>query len=198
MMNYLNASRLNRLVTMFIDYAELMAEDGILMSMQDWVDQTITKAFYAFVQDKLHFAVTGKTAAELIYERADSEKPAMGLTTWKDSPDGKILKRDIGIAKNYLNEKELSRLNRLVTMFIDYAELMAEDEILMSMQDWVDQTNQFLLNNRRKVLNGKGKISHDVAMQKAEKEYEVFRVKQDREYVSEFDREVEKYLKGND
>ena len=87
----------------------------------------ITKAFYAFVQDKLHFAVTGKTAAELIYERADSEKPAMGLTTWKDSPDGKILKRDIGIAKNYLNEKELSRLNRLVTMFIDYAELMAED-----------------------------------------------------------------------
>ena len=158
----------------------------------------ITKAFYAFVQNKLHFAVTGKTAAELIYERADSEKPAMGLTTWKDSPDGKILKRDIGIAKNYLNEKELSRLNRLVTMFIDYAELMAEDEILMSMQDWVDQTNQFLLNNRRKVLNGKGKISHDVAMQKAEKEYEVFRVKQDREYVSEFDREVEKYLKGND
>ncbi len=130
----------------------------------------ITKAFYAFVQNKLHFAVTGKTAAELIYERADSEKPAMGLTTWKDSPDGKILKRDIGIAKNYLNEKELSRLNRLVTMFIDYAELMAEDEILMSMQDWVDQTNQFLLNNRRKVLNGKGKISHDVAMQKAEKE----------------------------
>lgn len=158
----------------------------------------ITKAFYEFVQNKLHFAVTGKTAAELIYERADSEKPAMGLTTWKDSPDGKILKRDIGIAKNYLNEKELSRLNRLVTMFIDYAELMAEDEILMSMQDWVDQTNQFLLNNRRKVLNGKGKISHDVAMQKAEKEYEVFRVKQDREYVSEFDREVEKYLKGND
>ena len=158
----------------------------------------ITKNFYAFVQNKLHFAVTGKTAAELIYERADSEKPAMGLTTWKEAPNGKVLKRDIGIAKNYLNEKELSRLNRLVTMFIDYAELMAEDEILMSMQDWVDQTNQFLLNNRRKVLNGKGKISHDVAMQKAEKEYEVFRVKQDREYVSEFDREVEKYLKGND
>lgn len=156
----------------------------------------VTKSFYAFVQNKLHFAVTGKTAAELIYERADSEKPAMGLTTWKDAPDGKILKRDIGIAKNYLNEKELSKLNRLVTMFIDYAELMAEDEILMSMQDWVDQTNQFLMNNRRKVLNGKGKISHDTAMQKAEDEYKVFRVKQDSEYVSEFDREVEKYLKG--
>lgn len=156
----------------------------------------ITKNFYAFVQNKLHFAVTGKTAAELIYERADSEKPAMGLTTWKETPNGKVLKRDIGIAKNYLNEKELSRLNRLVTMFIDYAELMAEDEILMSMQDWVEQTNQFLMNNRRKVLDGKGKISHDIAMQKAEKEYEVFRVRQDREYVSEFDREIEKYLKG--
>ena len=156
----------------------------------------ITKNFYAFVQNKLHFAVTGKTAAELIYERADSEKPAMGLTTWKEAPNGKVLKHDIGIAKNYLNEKELSRLNRLVTMFIDYAELMAEDEILMSMQDWVEQTNQFLMNNRRKVLDGKGKISHDIAMQKAEKEYEVFRVRQDREYVSEFDREIEKYLKG--
>ena len=156
----------------------------------------ITKNFNAFVQNKLHFAVTGKTAAELIYERADSEKPAMGLTTWKEAPNGKVLKRDIGIAKNYLNEKELSRLNRLVTMFIDYAELMAEDEILMSMQDWVEQTNQFLMNNRRKVLDGKGKISHDIAMQKAEKEYEVFRVRQDREYVSEFEREIEKYLKG--
>lgn len=155
-----------------------------------------TKAFYAFVQNKLHFAVTGKTAAELIYERVDSEKPAMGLTTWRDAPNGKVLKRDIGIAKNYLNEKELPRLNRLVTMFIDYAELMAEDGILMSMQDWVDQTNQFLVNNRRKVLAGKGRISHDIAMEKANKEYEVFRIKQDQEYVSEFDREVEKYLKG--
>lgn len=157
-----------------------------------------TKAFYAFVQNKLHFAITGKTAAELIYERADSEKPAMGLTTWKDAPNGKVLKRDIGIAKNYLNEKELSRLNRLVTMFIDYAELMAEDEILMSMQDWIDQINQFLRNNRRKVLAGKGRVSHDEAIEKADKEYEVFRVKQDREYVSEFDREVEKYLSGKE
>ena len=89
----------------------------------------ITKNFYAFVQNKLHFAVTGKTAAELVYERVDSERPAMGLTTWKDAPDGKVLKRDIGIAKNYLNEKESLRLNRLVTMFIYYAELMSEDEI---------------------------------------------------------------------
>lgn len=145
---------------------------------------------------KDYFAVTGKTAAELVYERVNAEKPAMGLTTWKDAPDGKILKRDISVAKNYLNEKELSRLNRLVTMFIDYGELMAEDEVLMSMQDWVEQTNQILRNNRREVLEGKGKVSHDMAMKKAEKEYEIFRVKQYLEYVSEFDREVERYLKG--
>ena len=128
-----------------------------------------TRAFYAFVQNKLHFAVTGQTAVELIYDRADAEKPTMGLTTWKDAPDGKILNRDIVIAKNYLNEKEMSRLNRLVTMFIDYAELMAEDEVLMSMQDWVDQTNQFLSNNRRKVLEGKGRISHDQAIKRLRK-----------------------------
>lgn len=155
-----------------------------------------TRAFYAFVQNKLHFAVTGQTAAELIYDRADAEKPTMGLTTWKDAPDGKILKRDIVVAKNYLNEKEMSRLNRLVTMFIDYAELMAEDEVLMSMQDWVDQTNQFLSNNRRRVLEGKGRISHDQAIEKAAKEYDIFRVRQDQEYVSEFDKQTEKYFKG--
>ena len=155
-----------------------------------------TRAFYSFVQNKLHFAVTGQTAAELIFDRADAEKPTMGLTTWKDAPDGKILKRDIVVAKNYLNEKEISRLNRLVTMFIDYAELMAEDEVLMSMQDWVDQTNQFLSNNRRKVLEGKGRISHDQAIKKAAKEYDIFRVRQDQEYVSEFDKQTEKYFKG--
>lgn len=155
-----------------------------------------TRAFYSFVQNKLHFAVTGQTAAELIYTRADAEKPTMGLTTWKDAPDGKILKRDIAVAKNYLNEKELARLNRLVTMFIDYAELMAEDEVLMSMQDWITQTNQFLSNNRQKVLEGKGNISHEDAMEKASAEYESFRVKQDREYVSEFDRQTEKYYRG--
>ena len=156
----------------------------------------ITRAFYAFVQNKLHFAVTGQTAAELIYDRADAEKPTMGLTTWKDAPDGKILKRDIIVAKNYLNEKEMSRLNRLVTMFIDYAELMAEDEVLMSMQDWVEQTNRFLSNNRRKVLEGKGRISHEQAIEKATKEYDIFRVRQDQEYISEFDKQTEKYFKG--
>ena len=155
-----------------------------------------TKAFYAFIQNKLHFAVTGKTAAEIIYERANAELPTMGLTTWKDAPDGKILKRDIMVAKNYLTEKELSKLNRLVTMFIDYAELMAEDEVLMSMKDWLEQTDQFLANNRRKVLEGKGQVSHTRAIEKVNKEYTVFRVRQDEEYVSQFDKEMEKYYKG--
>ena len=155
-----------------------------------------TKAFYSFVQNKLHFAVTGKTAAELIYERADSNQPTMGLTTWSAAPDGKILKRDVTIAKNYLNEKELSRLNRLVTMFIDYAELMAEDQVLMSMADWLKQTDVFLSTNRRNILADKGTVSHDQAVDKAAKEYEIFRVRQDREYISDFDRETEKYLKG--
>lgn len=155
-----------------------------------------TREFYAFVQNKLHYAATGQTAAEIIYDRADAQKPAMGLTTWIDAPDGKILKRDVMIAKNYLNEKELSRLNRLVTMFIDYAELMAEDEVLMSMQDWLDQTNHFLTSNRRKVLEGKDQVSHADALEKAEKEYAVFRIRQDQEYISEFDRQTEKYLKG--
>ena len=159
-------------------------------------DSEITKNFYAFVQNKLHFAVTGQTAAEIVFYRADANKPTMGLTTWKDAPDGKIYKRDISIAKNYLNKKEMSRLNRLVTMFIDYAELMAEDEILMSMQDWIEQTNNFLKNNRRNVLEGKGSISHEPAIEKANKEYEVFRVRQDEKYISEFDRQTEKYFKG--
>ena len=155
-----------------------------------------TKAFYAFVQNKLHYAVTGKTAAELISERATLDSPTMGLTTWKGAPDGKILKSDTLVAKNYLNEKKLSRLNRLVTMFIDYAELMAEDEQLMSMQDWLNETDRFLANNRRKVLGGKGHISRDAAVKKVGAIYEEFRKKQDAEYVSEFDRQIEKYLKG--
>ena len=157
-----------------------------------------TKAFYAFVQNKLHYAVTGKTAAELISERATPDSPTMGLTTWKGAPDGKILKSDTLVAKNYLSEKELSRLNRLVTMFIDYAELMAEDEQLMSMQDWLEETDRFLTNNRRQVLGSKGHISRDAAMKKVGAIYDEFRKKQDAEYISEFDREIAKYLKGGE
>lgn len=157
-----------------------------------------TKAFYSFVQNKLHYAVTGKTAAELLDERATLDSPTMGLTTWKGAPDGKILKSDVIVAKNYLNEKEISRLNRLVTMFIDYAELMAEDEQPMSMQDWLDETNRFLTNNRRRVLEGKGKISHEAAVKKVGDIYSEFRKQQDKDYVSEFDRETARYLKGEE
>ena len=155
-----------------------------------------TKAFYAFVQNKLHYAVTGKTAAELISQRATLDSPTMGLITWKGAPDGKILKSDTLVAKNYLNQKELSRLNRLVTMFIDYAELMAEDEQLMSMQDWLKETDRFLTNNRRQVLDGKGRISREAAVKKVSGIYEEFRKRQDADYISEFDRQTEKYLKG--
>ena len=155
-----------------------------------------TKAFYAFVQNKLHYAVTGKTAAELLSQRATLDSPTMGLTTWKGAPDGKILKSDTLVAKNYLNQKELSRLNRLVTMFIDYAELMAEDEQLMSMQDWLRETDRFLANNRRQVLDGKGHISREAAVKKVSGIYEEFRKRQDADYISEFDRQTEKYLKG--
>lgn len=155
-----------------------------------------TKAFYAFVQNKLHYAVTGKTAAELLSQRATLDSPTMGLTTWKGAPDGKILKSDTLVAKNYLNQKELSRLNRLVTMFIDYAELMAEDEQLMSMQDWLKETDRFLTNNRRQVLDGKGHISREAAVKQVSSIYEEFRKRQDADYISEFDRQTEKYLKG--
>ena len=155
-----------------------------------------TRAFYSFVQNKLHFTVTGKTAAELIAERATLDSPTMGLTTWEGAPDGKILKSDTLIAKNYLNKKEIARLNRLVTMFIDYAELMAEDEKLMSMQDWLDETDRFLTNNRRNVLEGKGSVSHDEAAKKVGEIYAQFRKKQDADYISEFDRQTAKYLKG--
>jgi len=159
-------------------------------------NSNLTREFYAFVQNKLHYAITGKTAAELIAERANLEHPTMGLTTWKAGPDGKILKRDVGIAKNYLNEKELSRLNRIVTMFIDHAELMAEDEVLMSMADWIQETDRFLQNSRRKVLEGKGTVSHDDAIKKAEGIYEQFRIRQDKNYISQFDIAMSKYLKG--
>ena len=155
-----------------------------------------TRVFYAFVQNKLHFAVTGKTAAELIAERATLDSPTMGLTTWKGAPDGKILKSDVLVAKNYLNEKEISRLNRLVTMFIDYAELMAEDQVPMSMEDWLQETDRFLANNRRNVLEGKGHVSREQAVKKVGEIYEQFRKKQDADYISDFDRAMEKYLKG--
>lgn len=155
-----------------------------------------TKRFYAFVQNKMHYAITGKTAAEIIHDRADSEHPTMGLTTWKASPDGKIIKSDIKVAKNYLNEKELDKLNRIVVMYIDYAEFQALNENVMTMKDWIEITDEFLKFNRQKVLTNAGKISHADAMEKASEEYNKFRVRQDKEYISEFDKVMNKYLKG--
>ena len=150
--------------------------------------------FFKIVQNKLHFAITGKTAAELIMERVDSSKPHMGLTTWKKSPDGKILKSDVIIAKNYLNQDEMKKLERLTNLFLDYAEDMALEEQIMTMKDWINATDDLLKLRKKKILQDSGKVSHNMAVEKAEKEYEIFRVKQDQEYISSMDTLYEKYL----
>lgn len=153
--------------------------------------------FFKIVQNKLHYAITGKTAAELIYERVDSDKLHMGLTTWKNSPDGLIYKYDVGIAKNYLNEQELKKLNNLTTLFLDYAEDMAEEQKLMTMQKWIDATDKLLEFREKKILNDSGTISHREAIEKAENEYEKFRIKQDREYISSMDEMYKRYIEEN-
>ena len=153
--------------------------------------------FFKIVQNKMHYAVTGKTAAELIYERVDSEKVHMGLTAWKNSPDSKIMKYDIGIAKNYLNEDEIKKLERLTISFLDYAEDMAEEHQIMTMNDWIKETDELLKFRKKNVLNDSGKISHKQAIEKAENEYEKFRVKQDREYISSMDEMYKRYLEEN-
>ena len=153
-------------------------------------DNDITKNFFATVQNKLHFAMTGKTAAEIIYERADSTKAHMGLTVWKNSPKGRIRESDVVIAKNYLNETELDHLNRIVTMYLDYAEMQAKRGIIMYMKDWVSKLDAFLKFNERQILSNAGKITHEVAEVLALGEYEKYRVMQDKNYISDFDREV--------
>lgn len=155
-----------------------------------------TNLFYKIVQNQLHFATTGKTAAEIIYERVDSGKPFMGLTTWKNSPQGKILKSDIAIAKNYLNQAEVSKLDRLMNMFIDFAELRALNRQLMTMKDWLRQVEKFLDYTDQQILQDAGQISHAMAIAKASEEYEKYRVQQNREYLSDFDHAFIKYLKG--
>lgn len=157
-----------------------------------------TKIFYKTVQNKLHFATTGQTAAEIIYNRANSEKPYMGLTSWKNAPQGKVLKSDTTIAKNYLNKKEIDKLNRLVTLFIDFAELRALNQKIMTMEDWIAHINKFLAFSDQDILENAGRISHEMAVAKAHDEYDKFRVKQDKLYVSDFDKAFEKYLKGGD
>lgn len=162
------------------------------------IKSDITLNFYKTVQNKLHWAITGNTAAEIIESRANADNPNMGLTTWKNSPDGKILKSDTNIAKNYLSEKEISELNRLVELYLNFAELQAERNIPMKMNEWVEALDSFLKINRYDLLNNPGKISHEMAIKKAESEYSKFRRIQDQKFISDFDKEVKKIKKyGN-
>ncbi|KKU44550.1 MAG: hypothetical protein UX60_C0001G0003 [Berkelbacteria bacterium GW2011_GWA2_46_7] len=148
----------------------------------------IAKNFFAFVQNKLHWAITGQTAAELIHTRADAEKPNMGLTSWKQSPKGKIVKSDTVTAKNYLTEKELGSLRRIVSAFLDLSEDRAERRIVMSMKDWAQFIDQYLKLNSYGVLSDSGSVSHAKAVKKAAQEYGKFRPIQDQNYISDFEK----------
>ena len=152
----------------------------------------VTRLFYKTVQNKLHWAIHHHTAAELIAERAKAELPHMGLTSWKNAPVGKVLKSDVTVAKNYLNVEEIAELDRIVSMYLDYAENQAKRGITMYMKDWAGKLDAFLQFNEYTVLKDAGKVSHDVAVQLAEGEYEKFRVQQDRDYISDFDKEVKR------
>jgi hypothetical protein len=156
-----------------------------------------TKKFFANVQNKLHFATCSNTAAEIIVNRASHKISNMGLTTWKKSPKGKILKSDVVIAKNYLNKKEIKFLNRIVTMYLDYAENQAEKGIPMTMDDWAEKLNAFLKFNNENILENAGKVSAEVAKLFAESEFEKYKPIQDKLFVSDFDREAKKILKNN-
>ncbi|NCB40708.1 MAG: cell filamentation protein Fic, partial [Erysipelotrichia bacterium] len=162
------------------------------------VDAEITQTFFAAVQNKLHYAIHGHTGAELIMQRVDSKKERMGLTSWKHAPDGKIIKTDVSVAKNYLSEKELKSLNRLVTMYLDYAESQAERNIPMTMEDWATRLNAFLKFNEREILDNPGKVSQAVAKAFAESEFEKYRIVQDRLFESDFDRHMKKLLEGEE
>ncbi len=153
-------------------------------------DTEITQTFFASVQNKLHFAIHGHTAAEVIVDRADSQKQNMGLTTWKNAPKGKILKTDVSIAKNYLTEKELKQLDRFVTMYLDYAETQAEQNIPMTMNDWAEKLNAFLQFNQKDILTNAGKVTQAIAKAFAESEFEKYRVIQDRLFESDFDKAI--------
>jgi hypothetical protein len=155
------------------------------------VNSQTTKDFFANVQNKLHYSVHGNTAAELIMKRADSKKDHMGLATWKKAPDGKVLKSDVTVAKNYLQKEEIKALNRIVTMYLDYAEDQAENGIPMTMKDWVEKLNAFLKFNQKDILEDFGKVSAEVAKSFAESEFQKYRVLQDRNYISDFDRLVQ-------
>ncbi len=153
--------------------------------------------FFKIVQNKLHFAISGHTAAELIYERANSQVEYMGLTNWKNSPDGLIYKYDVSIAKNYLKEEELNKLNDLTNIFLVFAEDEAKERHIMTMQDWINATDNLLKFRRKDVLKNSGNISHKQAVEKAEKEYEKYRIIQDQKYISSMDAFYNKYLEEN-
>lgn len=153
--------------------------------------------FFKIVQNKLHYAITGKTAAELIFERVDSEKANMGLTSWKNSPDGLIYKYDVSIAKNYLLKEELEKLNDLTNLFLDIAETEAKEQKIITMSGWIEVTDDLLKYRKKNILKDAGKITHKQAVEKANNEYEKFRVKQDTEYISSMDKMLDKYLKEN-
>ena len=155
------------------------------------LDSQITQDFFATVQNKLHYAVTHQTAAEIIYSRADSKKLNMGLTTWKNAPNGDIRKHDVSIAKNYLSQNEIKSLNEIVTMYLDYAERQAKRGQVMYMKDWVQKLNAFLQFNEEDVLQDKGKVTHEIAKAFAENEFEKFRVIRDATYKSDFDNLME-------
>lgn len=158
-------------------------------------DAKITKDFFAKVQNKLHYAITGKTAAELMKERANSEKPNMGLSTWEKAPDGKILPADVVIGKNYLQKDELESLSRIVNAFLDLAENRAKKKIPMTMEDWANRIDIFLKADDQEILQGKGNISMDDAKDFALSEFEKFRIVQDRLFESDFDVEIKKMLR---
>ncbi|MBA3045486.1 MAG: virulence RhuM family protein [Candidatus Thermoplasmatota archaeon] len=151
-----------------------------------------TKQFFATVQNKLHFAITGQTAAEIISARAKSDKPNMGLTSWRKGHGGKIMPGDVIIAKNYLDKQELDHLNRIVTLYLDYAELQAVRNKPMYMKDWTEKLNAFLKFSEYEILTNAGTISHEVALALANKEYETFKKIQDTNYLSDFDKEVKR------
>lgn len=155
-------------------------------------EASITKTFFKTVQNKLHFAIHGKTASELIIERANAEKKNMGLTSWKNSPDGKILKNDVVVAKNYLALNEIDGLNSIITMYLDYAENQAKRKIPMTMEDWANKLNAFLQFNEYEILNNAGKVTAEIAKSFAESEFEKYRIIQDRLFESDFD----KFAKG--
>lgn len=159
-------------------------------------DSPITKTFFATVQNKMHFAIHGQTALEIIMQRADNKKPYMGLTTWKKAPKGKIQKSDVAIGKNYLNKDEIESLYRIVNMYLDYAEDQAKRKIPMTMEDWVKKLDAFLKFNERDVLDNPGKVSAEIAKTFAESEWEKYRIIQDRLFESDFDREVKKLLES--